>query len=205
MPNRWVGSGKTVIRRQSGGVAAPVTLILDQFTDTDATALESHTIAPTNTPAASWASDSGAMDINGNKARSTTLASGLVQYRANAGVSDCVVSADVTPVAADVTGLILRRNSAVNNWVLVVDVDNDLFRLYERATTYTLRASIAATITAGSTYAFSATLNGQSIVCTLDGANQISFSSATYQTETNHGLEGDHTGTKWDNFKVTTL
>lgn len=202
MPNRWVGSGKTVIRRQSGGTVAPVTLILDQFTDTDATALESHTIAPTNTPAASWASDSGAMDINGNKARGTVLAGGLISYVCNSGVSDGVVSADVTPVASGVTGLVLRRNSNVNDWTLIIDVDADLFRLYEHTTGFTLRASTAATIVVGNTYALSATLSGTSIVATVDGANQISFSSSTYQTDTRHGLRDDHTGGKFDNFKV---
>lgn len=187
--------------------AGPTTLIEDAFTDTDATALSSHTIAPTNTPAASWASDSGAMDINGNKARTTTLASGLVQYRANAGVSDCVVSVDVTPVGASVLGMSLRRNSAVNQWVLVAleGIAGNLFRLYEQATGYTLRASTAVTVTAGVTYALRATLNGTSIVGTLNGTNEISFSSASYQTETNHGIRDDHTGSKFDNFKVMTL
>lgn len=193
----------------AGGAAASPLLILDQFTDTNGTEITSHTIAPTNVPAASWASDGDAIsvDIQSNKAKMEGSATTNVLKVIPCAQADVTISGDVTIIAnASRQGLALRESNSTNFWKVCVRQTSNLFELVEfNANTNTVRASTSVTLTAGVSYALAAVAAGASISATLDGANGISYGSATFnQTATRHGIfSGTALGVQWDNFQVT--
>lgn len=193
-----------VIHAASG----PTTLVYDTFTDADSTALESHTISPTNTPSTAWTTD--AFTITGNKAVNESTAVRRTA-RCNSGKANCTVSAKVaiagdegSALTARCSGLIVRYSDADNYWWVCIHNRNNTFYIIERnATTETVQASASVTIADGVEYLISAVLNGTTITATLDGANQISYASAALNsTATVHGLIAYLINNTFDDFKV---
>lgn len=200
--------GNPGIRARGSRSAGPTTLILDQFTDTNGTAIASHTIAPTNVPATSWTAQVGTWQIQTNRAQNIGGAANG-HFTSDAGVANCTISGDVTcpdqstGVNQD-TGLVARWSDASNYWRVGINEQDDLFRIVERATaSNTSRASTSVTFGIGSTGAISAVFSAQSITATVNGANQITYGSAALnESATVHGVFGSVALSACDNFTV---
>lgn len=193
-------------RNAVGGVV----LILDQFTDADSTSLDAHTIAPTNTPATAWTEQTGNWQITGNQACVAVAAlNGLATC--NPGVADCALSASVKVTAGATTsrdaGIAARYSNTSNYWTIGINATDGAFRITERnGGTDSVRATVSLTISASAEYTIAVTLSGATISATLDGANPISYASATLnQTSTIHGIRARATTDRVDNFRVVTL
>jgi hypothetical protein len=187
-----------------GGSTGVVTLISDTFTDTNATALASHVIAPTNTPAASWTVDVGAITISSNKAIATENS----RSSADAGIADGSVSASMqmTSNGTDSSmGVAGRVTDASNLWV--ARLYNGNFDLVEvNAGVFTARDTDAFAHAANTDYLIKIVFNGTSITATVDGGTTLTYTSSFSQAATKHGLYlyGDSGATaRADNFTVT--
>lgn len=199
----WLGG---FFRKASASAA---TLISDSFTDTDTTAIASHTIAPTNTPSTSWTARTGTWTISGNKAVTTTASQG--HSTCNPGVADCtlsVVAKSTTTASATHladAGVVARWANTSNLWKISINQQADEFRIVEyAAATATTRAAASVAISASVEYTIVAVLSGTTIAATLDGANAISYASATLnQTATVHGILARESTDRIDDFKVT--
>jgi hypothetical protein len=207
---KWRNPGKLLSSTTIATGRVAQTLILDQFTDANGTSLDAHTIAPINTPAATWTEGRGDFDIQSNQAN--VAASGAVTPRNTAyvdvGQSNVIVEATVVPVLGSFAGIVGRVNSAANMWAIVVKDADNAFEIVEWASDNdTVRATTSVTITPGVSYTIRVTFNGTSISATLNGANAISYASSLYQAETRFGIieRQNTTGIRWDNFTVTTL
>lgn len=189
----------------AGAPASGVTtVILDQFTDTNGTALASHTIAPTNVPATSWSVAEGTptVTIQTNKAQSTSSSDGILWL--DSGVSDCTITCDVDPIANGNSGIYFRCTAANASWMARWQQGATMqLQIYERNPGYTLRANTALAGADGEAYTMTIVLSGTSIAVTVN-ATTVNYTSATNQAATKHGLYvGGANGATWDNFKVT--
>jgi hypothetical protein len=194
--------GRLDIAMVGGGVAA--LRILDTFTDTNGVRLASHTVAPTNIPGSAWVEAQYTWDIQGNRASSLQVISATHIAVIESGVSNCVISAtlNMTTVAT----ILFRYLDTNNFWVARLDVLVGTFTLYEcNAGAYTLRATKSMSILISTDYLVVVTLSGASIKATIDGANEISYSSSLHQANTKHGLSADYALATFDNFTVTAL
>ena len=193
-----IGLGK------SGGVVASPILILDQFTDTNGTALASHTIAPTNTPATSWTDVVGSWEIQSNKAKIGGSGSGQNPVVVDAGAADVSVTATVTLGASGDIGIIVNYQDGSNYY---------LVRLFTGAFDLLLApgfgtvADSGETLAAG-TYTFKVVTNGDNIKVYKDGVLKIDYTTAgrSLKTETEHGLRcfATDTTSTVDDFTITT-
>jgi hypothetical protein len=190
------------------GPASGGTLILDQFTDANGTNLTAHAIAPTNTPAASWATVTGTgFTVQGNKAQP---GGANTVDAADAGQANVTVSADLvfSNISTTDGGLAVRLTDASNCWFPNLTAPAGNVELYENASgTVTLRAQQAFTFANSTTYTLAAALSGSTITVSVNGTQQLSYGSATSnQTATKHGPHcGGSGGTAltFDNFQVT--
>lgn len=184
------------------------TLILDQFTGTNATAIASHTISPTNTPSASWAAGEGSCEIQGNKMRAT--GGSISSANSNSGVSDGSVSVTVNRSGNSDMAAMFRYVDANNYWLADLQVagtdGTGTFSIYEKTSgSYTERAHIAKVFTVNTDLVIRVVLNGTSIVATVDGGSSINYTSSVRQTATKHGIWTSLTGGNADfnDFTVT--
>jgi len=189
------------------------TLLSDTFTDTNGTALASHTmdVGP------GWTALSGTWQINASNQATETAQAG-VEYHctSDAGQADVTAQVDVTtPTQGSGNcscGLYCRGSDQNNGWDVIIERDAGSYFLgiYERVSgTSTLRASTTLSFTVGTTHTIRAVLSGNSITATVDGANTTSYSPASSnQAVTKFGLENYCDGSNYgpalfDNFLVT--
>lgn len=190
----------------AAGGGGPTTLISDAFTDTDGTNLSAHSISPTNTPATSWSILSGAFDINSNRARQT--GTGTIVAVVDAGQADVTISCVLRMLStSDSPAIAFRCSDASNFWIATL-VGGATFDLYEyNAATLTQRATTPFVHTINTNYTLQVVLSGTSITATVDGGNQITYGSATFnQTATKHGLRSNNGSANemlWDSFTIT--
>lgn len=196
-------SAQSVTNNVGGGGGV---LVLDNFTDTNATALSAHSIAPTNTPATSWTNDEGTLEIQSNKAR-PSADTGVRSSSVNAAVADCTITVVVRRGNLGDGGIKFRQQDSANYWIADFLSSTNTFKLYEKnAGTYTERASTAITFTVNTDYTMQVVLSGNSIIATLNGGDTISFTSSSFASQTKHGLwvslGSDGTDFTWDSFKI---
>lgn len=186
------------------------TLLSDNFTAADTTTLSGRTMSP---GPGTWTVTAGTWSILSNEAIQTGVA-GWSPVHGDSGSGNVVVTVTwKTPVAGTQWngGLTLRFADVNNQWRVVLDSAAALWYLREiTAGVATTRASTAFTVNSNSTYVLEATCNGNSITCTVNGANSISYGSASAgAANTKHGLAnyGDvsYTGGSWDGFIVTDI
>ncbi len=191
--------------KKTGGGPGIVTLILDQFTDTNGTALASHTIAPTNTPATSWTVDVGTFDVTSNEGRCTAAVGFNAMAVVDAGVTDCTVTSKIK--AGSSGGVLVRYQDATHYWRIGFSTfsNPDSFFITEYNAGNTTRASTTGVgnLSGSTFYTLSIVLLGTSITATLDGGNSITYSSSLFQAATKHGVHGDSAFT-FDDFTITT-
>ena len=198
-------------RKKASAPAGPVTLIYDTFTDADGTLIQNHTIAPTNTPGASWSAaakigltDTGTIKVSSNQVLISDAASSRMASVVDVGLTDVVITADVTTNAwggNTFEGLTGRWSSTTSYWFFSVNVSSDAISIHEVTT---VRASASKAIAANTAYAFTVTLVGNVLTFDVNGTS-CNYTSATNNDKTKHGVVPVINGggyTKIDNFKV---
>jgi hypothetical protein len=173
----------------AGGAVAPTVLLQDSFTDTDATALTSHTMDvgagwSVTATASSWA-------ISGNRAVLTK--GGITRDFAWADAGQADATAQVTAQGSDNNNhpaLLLRVTDGSNCWIAYLNIATDTATLFERnGGTFTSRGTSSPNLVAATDYLVAAVCSGDSIAVTIDGANAINYASASFNnTVTNFGL-----------------
>ncbi len=189
----------TRCRGFGGGDATPTVLVLDYFTAADSTSLHAH--APDiNIPGNAWVellTTDADIQIQSNRARG--MHTGVPSYPSAVALietseSDVLVTGTITngtvASTSSVSGLIVRGVDINNYWAIYIDDNNDTFFMVERqGGSNTTRASTAVTLDVNTSYIIRVLCSGNTITATLDGANQIQYTSATFQnTATKHGF-----------------
>jgi len=202
------GRGYTPMAGSGGGAASPV-LILDQFTGTDSTALSAHTIAPTNTPAASWLAVSGVGEciILSNRA-SGGLAGGDFANVLNAGVANVTITFDFrVPTGQDYLEAWCRYLDIDNMLIFRIFVSIDTLVIYRKeAGAFNELVNVPCAMNLDTTYTASITLNGTALSLTVNGVTADTTSSFQ-QTQTKHGFHINSAGggSPWiDNYQIAT-
>jgi hypothetical protein len=180
------------------------TLLQDNFVDVSGTNLTAHVmnVGP------GWTVTDGSYQIQGNAARCTgTGASSYGVAIADAGKSDgtATVTATLDAGAASRHGLAVRATNGNNHWRVTIKASGEFAIVEVNGGTATVRASAAVTINTGTGYTIQCAFSGTTLTATLNGGNQISYSSATLnQTTTTHGLDDGASGEcSFTNFQVT--
>jgi hypothetical protein len=189
----------------------PTIYVYDTFTNVEDTLLSNHT-PDTDLEGGGWVNIAYALNykIKSDRAQGVNAAQanhGLV----DSGVSDCVVEALVNKSGASVdafyhdAGVFCRYTDNNNYWKISLNDGANVFRIWENNSgVKTVRATKSVTISGEHT--IRVTLNGQTITATLDGGDEISYSSASLnETATRHGICERHNGDYVDNFKVQAL
>jgi lysophospholipase L1-like esterase len=168
-----------------------VSTVYDTFTGTNGTALTSHS-PDVNTPGHAWVSPSGALNLQGNKARNTTTGTTAISV-IDCGISDATVQVVVNETIggnAD-AGLVLRYSDLSNYWKCYLDCGSGTVTLDEHSTANgtVTRGSASFAQSAGTNYLVTAVLSGSTIRVFVNGQHQFSYTSATQnQAATKHGI-----------------
>jgi hypothetical protein len=182
------------------------TLILDNFTAANGTALSGRAPNPTNTPGHNWASY-GTFDIQSNRANCTALGGDATRSMAHvdSGAADATVSVVVNTGSSKIAGCIVRWVDSDNFILAFIYPFGGLWRLLKRVGgTFTQLDTASPSLSDGVDYTISVTTSGTSITATLDGGNTLSGTEGTLTAATHHGFyhEGSTGGSRWDNFQV---
>lgn len=180
-------------------------LILDNFTDTDLTALPSHTVAPTNTPGHSWVAKAGAFEIASNQVFNSTPATPAV-VTIDAGVADADVKfTSAAALASTQAGLCVRFVDINNHfavWFKTSDNTIQFFRI--QGGSFNSLGSFSHTESPSDVLEVS--VSGDTWNVSLNGSVVIGPVTDAFQnTATLFGLwaYGDDTSTRWEDFTVT--
>jgi len=190
------------------------TLILDQFTDTNGVDLTAHTVAPTNTPAASWVNQlTDPIVVSSNKASAAVGSGAQKVYTIECGQSNVTVSAVFnigTTSGLQIASLMLRYagsgdyNSGGAYWMITAWYDNNLI-LYEADGVGGLTQRASGTWSADTfdhTLTFSA--NGTALSANVDGGTPVTYTSSALQSNTKVGIRpfGNTATVTYDDFTV---
>ena len=192
-----------VFDRAAATTAPAGPIIYDTFTDTDGVSLDAHT-PDTNSPGNPWVELNGVWEISSNR----------VIFNAAPNWSQAVIDAEMADLTVEAVcrltgtyggGLIVRLSDDNNFWLLQIDNNSDTLILYEiNGGGATNRAQAAVSIAINTDYAVKMTTSGTTITAWLDGANEISYNSATFnQTSTRVGLAQNSGQAVFDDFTVT--
>ena len=182
-------------------------VVYDTFTDTDGTLLSDHT--PEIYPAGSSWGGGAATNltiINTNAACSPALYGTSLGCGIDTGLVNCKITATVKAYYRNAntnyrnSGIRLRCNSAADSsyndsstWYgVVVNSCSDKFQIIEKASgnSFTVLSETSVTMDLATSYTLVATVSGTTITATLDGANEISYSSASVNSSsTIHGVK----------------
>jgi len=111
---------------------------------------------------------------------------------ADFGISNCVIDAIVTPTN-DLAAIFMRFVSVTETWAVKLEAGTGNMILEERNAGTTIRATVAAGITANTAHHVTVYCYGQIITVFVDGANRISYTSAAFnESETKHGFQIDN-------------
>lgn len=179
------------------------TLLSDTFTDTNGTALTSHTMDV----GGGWTAGTGTFQVQSNAAKKTASSGIHDGVWADAGQADVSLSVDITWQALGdrSLGAALRVTDGTNRWEAYYYAGTDKIQLDEVTTgSNTTRASASAVgIASGNTYSLTASTSGTSLSVSLNGKT-ASYTSSSYQTNTKFGLlDYNDTVSSFDNFLVT--
>ena len=196
----------------SGGLAAPApaatVVVRCTFNDANDTNLNSYSwadpddIRPGANQWDNWTSTWSCQSQYGQAAAGDGVLTRLV-----CGYADGTLSADINLITTSSTrprGLLYRLTDISNFWLVGFLRSDNTFGIFQKASgSWAARDTVAFTYTAGQDYAVQVVLNGNSMIATLDGANQVSYSSATGVALTTHGAHARYAGDKMDNFQMT--
>jgi hypothetical protein len=168
----------------SSGVGAEQYLAIDTFQDSNGTALTSHT--PNLGPA--WTDDKSGdanLKIQGNQAAKT--ASGITGNTIQIDrATDFSASIDWIPTAAELSNsyeifMILRVDSSGTNRYEIVLQGNGNFEIDTLfGATFTARTNVSiGALQAGVRYTIKASWSGNTVTCTVNGANTLTYTDST--------------------------
>lgn len=165
------------------------TLVSDAFTDSDSTLVSAHTIGPVNEIGAAWTNNTGANAISGNRVASFSGSTRTNHSTFDGKSPNGILTARVTysTIAGIAIGVIARYVNDVAYWR--IELNGGQLLIFEVNGTTTTRAFTNVSLADGQTYVLRAVFNGNTISATLDGASEISYSSASFNNAvTRHGI-----------------
>jgi len=189
-----------------GGILAS-----DTFTDINGTALNAHTMDI----GTGWTHQNGTFQVQSNHCEVNSIAADPSSIATtDVSAADLTIEGNVTFDITDASnysagGLIFRYVDNNNLWFIGVDPQLNTLQIFERTTgTWTLRDGSTPTVNNGIEYALKVTTSGNVITGWLDDANVVTYTSASHNTATLHGLRGVNVGTptnqtKWNNWTAT--
>ena len=180
--------------------AGPGPFITDTFTGSDGTTLNGRS---TDTGGKTWTNVRGGWTIQSNKAAPTAVSPPAI-LSMDPGVADKDITINITPQAASIDGLMLRYIDLSNYWRLDIDVTGDQIRLISATggAETTRGTSGSFTLTAGSTYAVRAVMDGNFITIHFDGVQRLQTNNSTHVAATTMGLIAFNTATRFDDLAV---
>lgn len=202
-----------------GGVSAPSPLIVaDSFTAANSTNLNGRMPDVINTPGAAWAVGAGGYQIQSNAAWPSSYASSIARVTYDTGVADANLKLTYrtgqTTAVSEFVQILFRFVDTQNFWCLTFGKLSSagLWKIQEVVSnSATDRATGTYTYAANTNYVLDLTFNGASVSALRDGANSISYNSAsTFLTATIVGvlifqLETITNRPTFDDFQVYTL
>lgn len=177
-----------------GAQGAVPPLLIDSFTDADATSLASHL----SDSGDAWAIVSGGFVVQSNTVTRSVGSTSVAVI--DTAVSDFKASVDIT-VQSGGQGLVFRYIDATHFWFAWIDFASQELRLYKVNPTNSVVASRAITVTAGQTYKLSVHAVGSDIFATIDGAYPLQWTDSFNSSATKVGIRSGSAAT-FDNFTV---
>jgi hypothetical protein len=148
-----------------------------------------------------WTDNNGVMDIQSNSVKIKTAAASPYNFSTtDTGIADFYGVAHVVPYWGATTRslpyVVHRYTDNANNWQVLADPLNNNFRLFEVNTgVATERGIVNVTVTEGNTYRITSRIIGDVHTVLLDNANEISYTSSVFNTNTKHGIRIVEIGT----------
>ena len=160
-----------------------------------------------------WTEQNGNWDIQGNEADPGNGFSSDDHATTSSSESDAIIDCGATATRTDASNystaaIVVRWSDTTHFWLTHLSPEANKFQIYENNAGYTLRAEAAITINGGTKYAVRTVADGTTIDAYLDGANKITYASASLNvTAKIHGLRVHPAGTPpanptFDNFTV---
>ncbi len=160
------------------------TRLLDHFTDTNAVALDAHTMDT----GSGWTVHEGTLDIQTNRAQSEASAGN--RATADAGVADGVVKVTAQINNSDFTyGLVVRQSTSNNFWLCTNEGGTQIIASVVNGSKSDL-ATQAVARADDTDYVHKVTLNGNTITYQIDANTALSVTSSFNNTATRHGIMG---------------
>lgn len=173
--------------------------LLDHFTDSNSTALGSHTmdIGP------GWSVSNGTWQITSNKAVKTDRDGNYDFAFADATAANITLTVDIVFGSSTRAGAVVRYTDTSNYWMVLAIQLTQGMALYEvNAGSLVLRASSSATLGAATAYTLTITARVQTISVTLSDGS-MSYGSASFQQSAKkHAMMSWSSGPTFDNFQV---
>lgn len=192
-----------LVPNPSGRGGGPTVLMEDNFTGANGADVNGRT--PDTKGSGTWSANAGTYTIQSNRAvknNTTPLRPALYDV----AQADVVVVGvvNLANTGAGVTGVVARGTDASNFWVAGL-LSTNAFNLYQCAGgVFTLRGTAAVTVSTGVNYTIRLACSGDTITATLDGGNELSFTSSLFQDRTQCGLYSDTTtAPTWESIRVT--
>ena len=183
-----------------------VTLLKDNFTDTNGVNLTAHTmdVGP------GWTVDTGTWTIQTNRAQ---MPASTISYATSDSKQSDVTVTSIVNIATGtangkIVGIVARFTAASDYWRITITLGSGTtFKISEITTGVTTdRAGSALTFSAATEYTLKAIFEKDNVKATVDGANPIEYSPATSNiTATKCGMRNsfDPNQSYWDTFLVT--
>jgi hypothetical protein len=180
----WVNGVSTT------GTSGNGTLLFDQFTDADSTAITAHQPTFSN-PVSVWEVGNGTWTITSGNLQQSVNTNTQYMIAAETGQSDVDCHLIYTPNASGehAARIILRYLDSNNFWAIELSSNDNTLKIRERnAGSWNERASVAVTTSAGEMLSIRATASGNTITAYCLGVT-TNYASATFNnTETKHGI-----------------
>jgi len=192
---------------KSQAIGGITTVIYDEFTDTDATGLTTHTpnIAPSGV---NWANLVSAGKIYSNRAQQDGDGSSVI----DSGIADCTITAKIlssytgSGIETRQCGIIFRYDGT-DYWKVTVNAAIQIFYITKPGGEIVATRNI--TVAAGELMNLKVVLSGNVITCYLNDANMITYTDELNNTATKHGYwlfrRTSSPYTYCDDFKIETL
>jgi hypothetical protein len=189
------------------GPAPSPYLVYDTFTGADSTALADHTpeVGGTWVVSTTYGSNQGSAQIQSNKAKNVTATAGYNVLASTAiGTPNIRIDAELVPTTE--WSLITIRQDGNDFYDAIILPSGGKFRLEERHNdTVTTRGEANVATTGGVSYTITLIASGNDITARINGANELPYTSSTYNDHVMAGFGLDNIATDTasvDNFTV---
>jgi hypothetical protein len=185
--------------------AGAAVVVQDAFTDSNGTLLTNHT-PDIDTEGGGWSVGSQFSGSPPTITSNRVDCNGDVNVIIDSGQSDLVITQVSGSAGTRNFGTVFRWQDADNHWTTFYRSNNNDGALYEDdATVVTQRDFVSVTIDESTDYNLQVTINGTSMSCLLDGANELSYTSALFQTKTVIGMRLSGADSNADDFQAAAV